>query len=100
MTGLFERAPVGVGSGHAAARQRKGVSSRHIRCMITASFLATAILAFFRLLRCAIFTPRARVAVHCPDRVQFASQLGPLRDPMAELGNLKNQCPEEVKVKC
>ena len=39
--------------------------------MITASFLATAILAFFRLLRCAIRIPHARIAVHCRDRVSI-----------------------------
>ena len=54
-----------------AEAQRKGVSSRYMRCMTTASFLVTAILAFFRLLRCAICMPQTRIAVHCRDRVNI-----------------------------
>lgn len=43
-----------------------------MRCMTTASFLATAILAFFRLLRCEIRMPQARIAAHYRDRVSIA----------------------------
>ncbi len=39
--------------------------------MITASFLATAILAFFRLLRCVIRVSLARIAVDCCDQVSI-----------------------------
>ena len=45
--------------------------SRHIRCITTASFRATAIFAFFRLLRLAIRTPHARSDVHCRLRVSI-----------------------------
>lgn len=44
-------------SDHAGAPQRNRVSSRHIRSMTTASLRATAIFAFFSVLRLAIRTP-------------------------------------------
>ena len=61
----------GLGSDYAAAPQRNGASSRHIRCITTASFRATAILAFLRLLRLASLRPQARIEVHCRERVSM-----------------------------
>lgn len=42
-----------------------------MRCMTTASLRATAILAFFRVLRFAIHAPQALIDVHWQDRVSI-----------------------------
>ena len=47
------------------------MASRHLRCMTTASLRATAILAFFSVLRLAIRTPHALIDVHWHDRVNI-----------------------------
>lgn len=56
---------------HAAAPHQNGVASRHMRCITTASLRATAIFAFFRLLRCAILIPHDLIEVHWRDRVNI-----------------------------
>ena len=53
-----------------------------MRCMTTASFLATAIFAFFRLLRFAIRTPHARIEVHWRDRVGITCAAVNRADPV------------------
>ena len=54
-----------------AGPKRKSASSRHMRCITTASLRATAIFAFFRLLRLAILKPQARIEVHWRERVSM-----------------------------